>query len=110
MASVAATNSAWEALAGSVSGTNPPPAFCSLRMSCTASGTCSVLPRARRSPMSSSTKAAAAEAQASTWLARSDVLPMSSASVRRPSIQPRPRPYQIAYSKKICPWKRRRLT
>ena len=46
---------------------------------------------------------------ATSWLARSPVLPMSSESVRSPSIHARPRPYQMTYPRKICPLKRRFL-
>lgn len=61
----------------------------------TASGTMSGLPLALRRPMTISAAATMTDPIATSWLARRPVLPISSESVRSPSIQARPRPYQM---------------
>ena len=95
MASVALTNSAWGAPAGRVSGVKRSPASACFFRSFTANGTMSGLPLALRRPMTISAAATMTDPIATSWLARRPVLPISSESVRSPSIQARPRPYQM---------------
>ena len=82
---------------------------CSLRLSAeTARGTIRALPALRRLRTISAAMPAATAKPATSWEARSPIEGTSSRlSVRRPSIQKRPAPYQMAYSRAMSPSKRR---